>query len=452
HPVWHNQDPAGAREVLARFKEISNTANAYRTSLDRDLMKSLDLLYGEGDKTARDKAYADNMATLFEKYKDSEEVAAFYALSLLGLTQGWNTELCNRAAEISAAILKGNPTHPGALHYFIHAKDHPEFANQALQQANDYSQVASYSGHALHMPSHIYLALGVWDDVVGSNEVSWRAGIDRKKAKALNNDALNYHAHWWLEYGYLQQGRFDKAEEILKRQLDFTRELPSRSSRTHVVIMRGHYLLETNDWDNKIARETVKTDDMRIEVRTLDKFVNGLIAYRRGNQVALQKILDHIERDLENAIQSKVINADVTQCGASSYPEIGITQASILKEELMALQSFMKSDVISARAHFKKATDLEEQLGHFFGPPEILKPTHELYGEFLLAIGQPDQAIANFEIALQKAPGRNQALAGLSEAARLAGDVKKEKEAAGQLKKNLMKAESRDIRGFFKLP
>ncbi|MGC1242404.1 MAG: hypothetical protein WA874_12490 [Chryseosolibacter sp.] len=453
HPVWHNQDQASAREVINRFKDLSKDTPPAPASLDYDLMNSLDLLYGEGTKADRDKAYSDFMSTLFEKYKDSHEVALFYALSLLGLSEGWDTELCNRAAGIAGAILRKDPTHPGALHYFIHAQDHPEYAKLAWDQANEYARAASYSGHALHMPSHIYLALGLWDDVVRSNEVSWRAGVDRKQAKQLDNNALNYHAHWWLQYGYLQQGRFEKAREILNSQLRFTRELSSVVARNHFVIMRGHYVMETNDWENAVATENVKDEDLRLEIRTLDRFLRGAMAYRKGDGRTLEKTIGQIEADIRNAAQRKMMSEGVAQCGALSSPQRAINQATILLEELLGVDAFMTRDHLSARAHFKKAIDLEEVNGHFYGPPEILKPAHEFYGEFLLATGHPEQALSSFEKSLEKAPGRNQSLHGLKVASYLAGNREKETEAIEKLKNNIRHAGAPpSINGFFILP
>ncbi|HET9485953.1 MAG TPA: hypothetical protein VFO54_00880, partial [Chryseosolibacter sp.] len=366
---------------------------------------------------------------------------------------GWNTELCNQAAAVAGAVLEENPVHAGALHYFIHAEDHPEFAKQAWEQANDYAKVASYSGHALHMPSHIYLALGLWDDVVRSNEVSWQAGVDRKAAKKLDNDALNYHGHWWLEYGYLQQGRFDKALDVLQNQWAFTRELPSASARNHFVLMRGHYLVETNDWESTFAEEEVKTGGLRLEVRTVDRFIKGLIAFKKGDRRTLGAMIDQVEKDIETTAQTQRFNEGLTACGALSLPQIGINQATILKEELMALLYFLNNDPLAARAHFKKAVDLEDETGHFFGPPGIVKPAHEFYGEFLLAIGHAEQALVSFETSLRKSPGRTQSLVGLRDASRLTGNGEKERAADQKLKNNLRHAgTASSIKGFFSVP
>ena len=449
HPIWLSQDYERARAVIKNCDKISRTRTRKLTTLEADLLKSLDHLYGEGAKQQRDKAYSDFMATLFHRYKGNEDVAAFYALSLLGVAGGWDETLCNQAADIAGAILKENPDHPGALHYFIHAEDHPDFARIALDQANRYANIASYSGHALHMPSHIYLALGLWDDVVKSNEVSWQAGIDRKEAKKLNNNALNYHAHWWLAYGYLQQGRFAKAEKLVRNQLTFTRTLASAPARTHFVIMRGHFLLETNDWNNSLADEEVKTQDLRIEIRTLDRFLKGLKAHWQHDEKTLTSLTAEIEKDIKSAQQISIIADGITQCNAPPSGSTGIRQATILLEELKGLQAQMKKDNAGARLHFEKAVELEEANGHFFGPPEILKPTSEFYGEFLLTTRDYEGARANFENALRKTPGRNQSLWGLSEAYQRTGMGEKEKQVSEAIELNLHNSDGSPVKPFF---
>ena len=451
HPIWLSQDLEEGRLAIDRYKKVALHQTRKLPDLDADLMHSLEMLYGEGSKPERDKAYSEFMASLYQKHRDNLDVAAFYALSLLGQAGGWNQELCNQAADIAGAILKEDPKHPGALHYFIHAEDHPEFARNAWDQANAYAKLASYSGHALHMPSHIYLALGKWDDVVKSNEVSWQAGVDRKESKKLTNNALNYHAHWWLAYGYLQQGRTSRAMEVLRAQLDFTRELPSPSARNHFVIMRGHYLAETNDWENAVADEAFKIQDLRIEIRTLDRFVKGLRAFRKGAQTQLGTIVADIEKDISTAEQTRKMSEGVTGCGTPSYGT-GITQASILLEELKALRASMNEDQKLADEHFRKAIALEEKNGHFFGPPEILKPTHEFYGEYLLANNRVDEAIRNFEKSLQKAPGRSTSLHGLTRALELKGDTERGQKTAEILKENLKNADRSGINGFFSFP
>lgn len=450
HPVWLSQDTEEARAVLNRYRKAAKGSSVKLPSLDSDLLTSLDLLYGEGSKPERDKAYATFMGSLYQNHRSNHDVAAFYSLALLGQAAGWDEALCNQAAAIAGDILKENPKHPGALHYFIHAEDHPDFARNAWDQANDYAKVASYSGHALHMPSHIYLALGRWNDVVRSNEVSWQAGVDRKESRKLTNNSLNYHAHWWLAYGYLQQGRYEKAREIITAQEQFTLALPSPAARTHFVTMRGHYLVETNDWKNSIADIEFKTNDLRLGVRSLDRFVTGLRAFKNGEQNILNNLTKEIEHDIKQTQQVKRMSEGISDCGGGSYyGESGIIQASILVEELKALQAYIKRDWKLADTHFQNAIALEEKNGHFFGPPEILKPTNEFYGEFLLATNRPDEAITNFNKSLRKAPGRNLSLHGLARSLSLKGDAAGAKRINESLQENLSNGGTADILPFF---
>lgn len=453
HPVWLSQDTEDARAILNSYRAASAGKLVKLSSLDSDLVASLEVLYGRGSKAERDKAYAEFMGSLSQKYAGNHDVAAFYSLALLGQAAGWNEGLCTQAAVVAGEVLRENPKHAGALHYFIHAQDHPDFANNAWEQANDYAEVASYSGHALHMPSHIYLALGRWNDVVRSNEVSWQAGVYRKESRKLSNNSLNYHAHWWLAYGYLQQGRYEKAREIIAAQEQFTLGLPSPSSRNHFVIMRGHYLAETNEWKNKIANIRFETSDLRIGIRSLDRFVLGLRAFKNGDLNTLIELTGEIERDIKQARQVRRMSEGIADCGTAGYDaEANLTQAAILVEELKALVAYSKKDWKLADSHFQNAVTLEEKNGHFFGPPEILKPTNEFYGEFLLATNRPDEAIANFRISLRKAPGRNQSLHGLAKSLSLSGDAGGAKKIRDALHENLAKADTAEINLFFSTP
>jgi hypothetical protein len=167
HPIWRDLNIEKAKAALNKLGQTSDErVSKGKTALEKDFIQGVDLLFGAGSKPDREKAYSDHMATLNKKYPGNHDVAAFYALSLLALKKGWTEweEYNTQAASIVSAILKENPNHPGALHYLVHADDHPNYAREGLAAADKYAKVASYAGHALHMPSHIYLALGMWDD------------------------------------------------------------------------------------------------------------------------------------------------------------------------------------------------------------------------------------------------------------------------------------------------
>ena len=184
-PLWQIQNYEEGRKIMQRLGASPEERRAKAgTELERDLVGGLDVIYGEGTKAERDKAYAEYMAELYDKYPGHHEVAAFYALSLMGsVPTGRDADIYGRSAAIAQGIIEENPQHPGALHYLIHAYDDPDHAVRALTAANRYSKVAPDAAHALHMPSHIYVAMGMWYDVVLSNIDSYSASVNRMRDK-----------------------------------------------------------------------------------------------------------------------------------------------------------------------------------------------------------------------------------------------------------------------------
>lgn len=169
--LWGLQDLDAGRGVMEQVgsTKAERLAKA-ENELERDFWTGVELLFGEGEFYERNKAYSDHMGELYKKYEGNEEVAAFYSLGLMWSEPvGRNQDLMRRSATVAASVLEENPNHPGALHYMIHAYDDPELANLAVLAADKYARVAPDAAHALHMPSHIYLQLGRWNDVVSSN-------------------------------------------------------------------------------------------------------------------------------------------------------------------------------------------------------------------------------------------------------------------------------------------
>ena len=448
HPVWRSQNAEKGRTTLNKLGPDPETRiGKARTAIEKGFVASLDILYGKEPKEARDRAYSEAMGKMYEQYPANHEVAAFYALSLLGIEEGFVKEFNTKGAEIAEKILAENPQHPGALHYLIHSDDHPEYAKFALAAANNYAKVASYAGHALHMPSHIYLALGMWDEVVRSNEVSWKAGVDRKAKKGLNNDALNYHGHWWLEYGYLQQGRVERAMQLLQDQVRFTNELPSLRSRYHLIAMLGHYRSETNDW--MAGKEiSFETRGLELSIRSTGNLLNGMAAFQQKDAKGLDGVIQTLEKDVAAATHMKVEAGGVTMCGGKVYAdgiptEYDIMKSNIIVYELKGMAAWLKGDVKVAETFLLQATEQEDKIGYFFGPPDIIKPTHEFFGDFLLAIGRPQEAYTQFEKALKRAPGRLLSLKGELDAARQIKDQPKVEELEKVLEEMLKNSDEK---------
>src|ERR1043165_3718772 len=210
HPLWSEQDLAVARVVLAKIKE-----NPKLTARERAYIAAVRVLYGEGDKHARDVAYAAAMEKIYRAYPDDLDAAAFYALSLLGIGGEKGYRLQAKAGAIALDVYQKNPNHPGAAHYIIHAFDDPDHAILALPAARRYASIAPEAHHARHMPSHIFLQLGMWPAAAASNESAWEASDAWMKRKNLSPNVRDYHSLHWLLYVYLQQGRYSQAEQLL---------------------------------------------------------------------------------------------------------------------------------------------------------------------------------------------------------------------------------------------
>ena len=201
--------PDLAREALSRLAPTPEERQAKAANdKERDWLRAVEALYADGEKPARDTAYAAQMRRMHEKYPDDLEVTAFYALATLGASPGGrDAATYMRAAALVEDVYRKNPEHPGAAHYLIHAYDDPIHAPLGLRYAEAYAKIAPAASHALHMPSHIYFALGMWDKAGELNERSVKAADERVARKGLGVDERNHHALLWLTYSYLQQGR-----------------------------------------------------------------------------------------------------------------------------------------------------------------------------------------------------------------------------------------------------
>ena len=186
HAVWQQTAPDLAKAALARLAPTPEARLAKApTAKEKDWIASLDALYGPGDKLARDLAYAEAMRRMYEKYPGDDEVAAFYALALLGTSHGGRDfSIYMKAAAIVEQVYSKNPQHPGAAHYLIHSYDDPIHAPLGLRYADAYSKIAPAASHALHMPSHIYFALGMWDEAAAINERSVKAADARRAERS----------------------------------------------------------------------------------------------------------------------------------------------------------------------------------------------------------------------------------------------------------------------------
>jgi len=418
HSLWHEQDYEDATTVLEQLDGIDSKKET--SELEKDLIEAVHILYKpKTGKKERDVAYSEFMEGLYIKYRANQEVAAFYALSLLGsVPEGRDDILYGKGAKIAKGILKENPKHPGALHYLIHSYDDPDHATLALDAANAYSKVAPDASHALHMPSHIYVAMGMWDNVISSNIDSYQASINRMKEKKLDNDARGYHAFHWLQYGYLQKGNFEEAKKMVLDMKKYATETPSKNARAYLVFLKGTYLTETDNWEDEVANIPVDIIDLNISVRSKYHFLEGMKAYKAGNTKKLDSIINTMDQTHKResfivAEGSSKLCAGVTRDEAS---QMDLKEAEIRQNQLMALRAELNNDPKLAEEHIMKSIEIENSISYSYGPPSIQKPTRELYADWLLSQKRNEDAAKQYELAQKNGPGRLRVLKSIENA------------------------------------
>src|SRR5215217_193212 len=250
HPLWSEQDIAAARQVLAKIKD-----SAKMSERERAYIAAVRGLYGEGDKPARDAAYSAQMEKVYRAYPEDLDAAAFYSLSLLGMASGGKGyRLQAKAGAIALEVYQKNPNHPGAAHYIIHAFDDPDHAILALPAARRYASIAPEAHHARHMPSHIFLQLGMWPEAAASNLSAWESSDAWMKRKNLSPGVRDYHSLHWLMYVYLQQGRYKEAEQLLNlmkkamAESSYTNKLRPGYFENNFANMAAAFVIETESW------------------------------------------------------------------------------------------------------------------------------------------------------------------------------------------------------------
>ena len=414
HPVWNEQDSVAARATLQRLAATPATRRTKApTARERGYLEAVELLYGDGSKPRRDTLYSRAMERLSHDHPNDHDARTFYALSLLGLSQGTRDMATYvRAGAIADDVFRINAHHPGAAHYVIHAFDDPIHAPLGLRAARAYSKIAPDAAHAQHMTTHIFVALGMWDDVVSQNVIAsghdhdaWRPG----------------HYTAWLGYGMLQQGRLADARKHLETVQGNVGTASRPPTRAYLMSMRAHYLINGERWDDPARNWTVDASGVGPAPQAMDAFALGLAAIRRGDR-------SEADRRLVELVERGKRSPENDRYGANSKLPI------ILEKELRAVLKFAEGSSGEALSLLREAAAMEDAMPVEYGPPDVVKPTHELLGEMLLTLKKPAEAQREFARALELAPRRALSLLGLARAATASGDRATAVRAYGDLR------------------
>ena len=417
--LWKLQNTEKGQAILSR---LGNTKEERLASIDDPIEKVLwelvEIMYGEGQFDDRNKMIAAHLAALHEQFPQHQEIAAFYALSLIWSTEkyGDGSDDLRLAASIADNIIKVNPQHPGALHYKIHALDGPTSAKDAHAAADAYAKVAADAAHALHMPSHIYLALGEWEGVVNSNQVSYEASVARMKNLELDDGARGYHSFAWLHYGLLQQGKYAAAEQILNEMLTYVPKNPTKGARGYLLGMQSRQLAESGEVSAATLLDTdVKVADIGLMAKSVRSFLRAQLAYQEEDTNTMNAEIKWLSSKISMA--SEQVEGDgIAMCaaGTSRYAptENAINSAEVVVAQIQGMKALIEGNQERFEVYMKKAVTLEDQTNYPAGPPRIIKPSFEQYGEWLLTQGNNTEAAEQFDRALQRMPRRTKSLLG----------------------------------------
>ena len=435
HPLWAPPTPAEiGRGQAAVAKAVAADA---KTEREKAYIAAIAAFYkdaGTVDHRTRAVAYEKAMETVSRAYPDDREAAIFYSLALLGTAPPTDKTYANqkKAGEILNVVLPQQPDHPGVAHYLIHSFDYPALANLALPAARSYSKIAESSPHALHMPSHIFVRLGLWDDAIRSNEDSAAAARAHEvKAGAGTGAKDELHALDYLAYAFLQEGRDAKAKAIVDR-MRAVQQAPDQTFQAAyaVAAVPARYALERGAWAEAAALEVAPAWiawDRFPYAEALTYLARGMGAARSGD----------VARAKEAAARLAALHQSSIDQNISYWPD----QIEIQRREVSAWVALAEGRKDEAASLMKSAVDLEAATDKSPVTPGPILPAREQYADLLMELGKPADALAEYEASLAVAPNRLYPLGAGVRAAAAAGQPDKAKAHLASLEKLAARAE-----------
>lgn len=429
HPLWAPPN----QEELEKGAQAVSIAQSIKTKSKREsaYIDAIASFYKDHDKTdhrSRTISFEKAMEKLYSDFPADKEAAIFYALALTASADPADKTFKNqkKAGSILNALYKDQPNHPGVVHYIIHAYDSPELAEMGLEAARKYASVAPSSAHALHMPSHIFTRLGLWDECINSNHASVSSAQCYAKQTGIKGHwDEELHGLDYLVYAYLQKGDNKSA----KQQVDYLQSI-TEVSPTNFKVAYGfaaspsRYLLENKMWQEA---STMKTHPANLRwenypwQKAIIHFTRAMGALHTGKKDAATTELKELN-DLRNKLIEQKDNYKATQV------EIQIRTVE-------AWKLFKEGKNEEALKLMKEAADLEDKTEkHPVTPGEVI-PARELLGDMLLQMDRPSEALTAYEADLKKNRNRFNGLYGAAVAAEKSNSKDKAKEYYMQLNK-----------------
>ena len=444
HPLWEPRgpNPEDMNAGLDAIRRAKAAVDPRRTTVrEQQFIAALDTFYSDyqnSDHLDRVVAYENKMAALHDANSDDVEATVFYALSLLGSASSLPADKSHmrqkKAGALVKPILNSQPSHPGVAHMVIHAYDYPDLAPKALQAARIYAKIAPESPHALHMPSHIFTRLGLWQESINSNLDSAAA------ARKVHDRKEELHARDYLVFAYLQTGQDHKAYVVFHDQPeshDFAALQFQGIFAT--ATMPSRYVLERHQW-----AEAAALPDPKGFPGGRYAWADASIYYARAIGAARVGKVDQAKLDIERLDSACNTLKDFKE-------DYWAGQVNIQKAIASAWLTLAAGKQSEALDQMRAAVALDDAADkHPVTPGSILAP-RDLLGQMLIEVNKPAEAVAEYEELLAKEPNRFAALYGIGRSAQLAGQTDKARDAYSKLLamiKSDERAEVRDARKF----
>jgi tetratricopeptide (TPR) repeat protein len=420
HQLWSRP----TKSDLLRGRELVQRAEQTKAAMarERDYIGAIAAFYRDSetkDHDRRGKEYSRAMEKLYHRYPSDHEAAAFYALSLLATGSTNDLKAARKAIAVLQPLLVQGPDHPGIAHYIIHACDSPELAQTGLPAAKQYAAIAASSPHAVHMPSHIFARLGMWQEDIESNQAAINAAQEQS-SRHMHVAHHELHSLDFMEYSYLQLGENAKAKALIQSLSkiqksdvpdglnDYFDSFPVRASAL--------YAIETREWKEAVALQS-PTD--------MEPYSQASTYWARAIGAG------HLHDAAVARAAAAKFSALVEATRKSSKPFIA-DYMKTNQDESESWALFAEGKTNEALRILRGTADKQDKVGK----GEVEVPAREMLADMLLEMKRPQEALVEYEKSLHADPNRFNGLYGAARAAELSNHPEKAAEYKAQLLKN----------------
>lgn len=404
YPLWQPPSDAMLKKGWSAVEQA--VAVGGKTDRERHYIAAIEVFYKDADKLdhrTRALTYEKAMEQLYHRYRDDREAGVFYALALNATVSPNDKTYANqlKATAILEKVFEEQPEHPGVAHYLIHSYDYPPLADRGLDAARRYAKIAPSAPHALHMPSHIFTRLGLWQESIESNRGSATA------AKAHNSTFEQLHALDYLAYAHLQQAQDLAAKRVLdERDATAQGDLENFAAAYAFAAIPARYTLERRRWSDATQLEPRPSKVKYTEAMTY--FARAVGSARNGDVSKARADVDKLQ-----SLQTALVEAKQTYWAEQVEIQRRVAGGWVARAE-------GQNDV--ALTLMREAAELEDSTEKHPVTPGPIFPAREMLGELLLELNHPEQALKEFETSRQREPNRFNGIYGAARAAELSGD------------------------------